>query len=484
MMTMMTPVTVDRVERGPVVNVHETIEVFNLTVEGPEHTYFAADIAVHNKSVHRPCKTDCDDKPMATVPPGSVEPQTLAIRNDDRVPLVVSSVSPPVGDKRMIEIDERVIDGRFEIELPAAEAFGVTNDTRELKAGGIIKLGRPDSSILVRRETKASSETSPETSPETPPDDTLPTAADRAFLFELGDASSSSKDSPPRRYLAHGHGVISIRRSADGGVEAFLPAIPPPTTPSADDGPTTSPSSTLPLRLLPLYPRARGRTASICSVKDRPVVKFDPTIPKGKQFTASVPKPSSNLGCNEVTLTEVAAATPPTPTTPYQLCVPTGVPWPFKDGDRIATRNLSDLVRSGEELNDRVFRGEASIEGIRFESTSQLRPLAFIELAHITEQPTIESTISLLGDSVVLKEDISCELAPPDGASSSCPSIRVHAKSFLQSLVGEHSIANPLERDHPPLGLFRVAIIQATTSPISFPCSSNRIERDLAAWSK
>lgn len=33
--------------------------VFDLAIEGPEHTFFADDVLVHNKSVAPPCYPDC-----------------------------------------------------------------------------------------------------------------------------------------------------------------------------------------------------------------------------------------------------------------------------------------------------------------------------------------------------------------------------------------------------------------------------------------
>ncbi len=80
------------------------VEVFNLTVEGPEHTYFAEDIAVHNKSV-MPC---CP-------PPDSPTGPGITIENDSNEDLAIGSLTPP-----QATIDQRVLTRKLDIELPAS----------------------------------------------------------------------------------------------------------------------------------------------------------------------------------------------------------------------------------------------------------------------------------------------------------------------------------------------------------------------------
>jgi hypothetical protein len=102
---ILVPHTVDRVS---VVETREPMEVFNLTVEGPEHTYFAEDVAVHNKTIAAPCGRNCTQTPP-------VDATALNIRNDETTAIDVEVL--PLG--ATMAIDERVLTRELDIEIPS-----------------------------------------------------------------------------------------------------------------------------------------------------------------------------------------------------------------------------------------------------------------------------------------------------------------------------------------------------------------------------
>lgn len=144
---------------------HDLVEVFNLTVEGPEHTYLAEDVAVHNKSV------PMDDlPPVATlgngikiqnrtkrafelhvVPIGSDaavhvdllrSPDRLAIPAYHYLPASTTPLMLPAGQARIVESGTlRVTDDHGSPQLRAATAVDVVGGPKALLVGnGVVTL--------------------------------------------------------------------------------------------------------------------------------------------------------------------------------------------------------------------------------------------------------------------------------------------------------------------------------------------------------
>lgn len=91
--------------------------VFNLTVEGPEHTYFAAGIAVHNKSV---CADPCNPAPTDTETPATVRIQDLRLG---------------------LRMERSVIEGTKQVPIHTSLGKGITPVTRSMRLGETLTPG-------------------------------------------------------------------------------------------------------------------------------------------------------------------------------------------------------------------------------------------------------------------------------------------------------------------------------------------------------
>ncbi len=138
--------------------------VFNLTVEGPEHTFFAGDVAVHNKTI------------------AAAPPPFLLNDTEQEVPVTLRL---PTGED--VSIDERVLDNGASLPL-SSSLFVSTPTPISVPAGG--------HSTLSGFVTVAAPSGTP--------------TRTRAVVVELPDVG---------RWLVAGEGVARIRRGASGALD-------------------------------------------------------------------------------------------------------------------------------------------------------------------------------------------------------------------------------------------------------------------------
>jgi len=424
------PVSVERVEYAEI-----EIEVFNLTVEGPEHTYFAEDIAVHNKTF-----------PSGSLPPSMIPVEEssdlLGVRNNTRAEIRIGLVSVP--SPQFVVVEDALLARALEVDFPAARHFGAIVEQRRIPVGALELIAGPHNRMNLEL------------------DDGLP-APGNVVVFEV----------ERRRYLAAGRGAIILRQSSEDG--GRIEALAEVGGPRADR-----------LRLVEL-PTTTAATTCTTSKEDPAVVVSNDIVEMAAKSNAEVVVVSSTgashqtLGCRIIRLQDQAAGSN-NADADADVCVPNedagrGLKsWPFVDGDRLRVLPPMLLADAASRTTNFVAQPQESaswqVKGVRFERISDG---VVLELGQLSDHKN-GGLIFFNQSSTFEREDTSCVLINNPSCGTSTYRTRVLEPTTRAELA-------PLSA---PIDVIRgyAAVVRATKSPLTFDCEKTRLTLDVIAWSQ
>jgi len=367
-------------------DVEHIVDVYNLTVEGPEHNYFAEDVAVHNKS-------------MACFPPECVAPpdisSSFAIRN-------------MVGGERSIDI----------------RVTSVADDT---VIDNLIFVGGGPPVISNKSVPRAADERAINLSPR---QDHI-TEGGRIMLFDASQPEARMSNRAlilqvsEKRVLIMGSGTISIQQPATGVANAFeivstdRRALILPITDGDAFPPCTETSSP---------PGGRDRNLTL------PVI--DPATHFNRRF---IVEDAEQDGCVVVTATSEESADagaapldgsaplplPPSPSLRFEICgAPTA--WPYSQKDVVRIEAAKHLAT----------RSNGAIRIVRE------RDGKAIELGHVLDTKTDDAFEPIRSVRTFVQDPSTCavQTAPTTGCT------RLVVRPFLRDRekADAHSPARPL----------------------------------------
>jgi len=123
------------------------------------------------------------------------------------------------------------------------------------------------------------------------------------------------------------------------------------------------------------------------------------------------------------------------------------------------------------------------VSGVRLEIGSGT---TFIEIGRTSQNrgPTKGFTpLSFMGDEIRLEEEVACEVlrtSAPEG----CATTNLRARVVAKADDKEISVATPRDLNLSSSPGAQVAVLNAVTAPLAFPCSPEPVHLDVVAWSK